>query len=264
MFAFLLKKLLGALAQPAPLIGLLLLAGVAALWRAERRGAAGGSERGRRRGLLLVTAACGLYWLAASPLTARALLEPLEAEVPCLPDAARPGGPGPVAAIVVLGAGYHPAPGRPLTAALSSHAVARTAEAVRLARLHPEAALHCTGWGGSFPGSNGEAACALAVALGVEASRTHAHPQPRDTAEEAAAIAAAVPRGRVLVVTDARHMPRALGLFRRAGVDAVGAPMGHIVAGAWSWWPLPSRAALGHVGGAWHEWLGRAWAWAAR
>jgi uncharacterized SAM-binding protein YcdF (DUF218 family) len=265
MFWFMLKKLVGAVVLPLPVAMVVMCVGVVVLWRREGRhrrdaGVVAGGGNGwrlRRSGLMAVTVGLGMLWGASLPIVGQLALGALEEEVPCLEDEALPTG---VVAVAVLGAGYHPVQGRPLTSALSSHAVARVAEATRLVRLLPEAKLHCSGWGGGFAGSNAEASCALAVALGLSATRTVLHPEAKDTAEEAAAVAAAVPAGRVIVVTDAGHMPRALGLFRAAGVDAVGAPMGHRVAGGWSWWPLPSERALDATTTATHEWLGRVWA----
>ncbi|MEY3015378.1 MAG: hypothetical protein RIT45_4113 [Pseudomonadota bacterium] len=254
---FLLKKLLGSLVLPLPMASALIAAGLLWAWRDARRTRPEPERRSSPWGLRLATAGALLLWFAASPPGARLLLEPLEREVPVLADPP----PADAVAIVVLGSGYHPEAGRPLTSALSSHAVAHLAEGVRLARLLPHARLHCTGWGGSFPGSNADAACALAVELGIDATRTVAHPAPRDTAEEAAAIARAEPSGRVLLVTHAGHMPRAAALFRGAGVDVLPAPMGHRIAGPWSFWPIPSAMSLDASSHAVHEWIGRLWAW---
>lgn len=261
MFLFGLKKLLGALLLPLPAAMFVAGLGLALLWRQQRRLQPSVGARPSTLPLRLLTAGFALLWLASLPLTGHVVLGALEAEVPCLDDAALPDD---VVAIVALGAGYHPEPGRPLTSTLSSHAVARVTEATRLARLLPAARLHCSGWGGRYEGSNAGASCALAVALGVAATRTVIHAEARDTAEEAAAVAAAVPAGRVIVVTDAGHMPRALGLFRAAGVDAIGAPMGHRVGSEWSFWPLPSERSLDAASTAMHEWIGRLWAWMMR
>lgn len=242
--AFWLKKLLSAWLLPLPLALLALGLG---LWWAR-------AEATRSRGLRLAFGGFMLLYVAALPPVAFGILAPLEADMPGYsPDG------GPVRAVVALGAGYHPVAGRPLTGQVSSASVTRVAEAIRVLRLHPNARLHCTGWGGEWPGSNAETACALAVALGVEASRTVMHPTPRDTEEEAIAIAAAVPSGRVVVVTHAAHMPRAQALFKRQGVHAVPAPTGHVSAAHTRWTLLPSSRALGTTEGALHEWQGRLW-----
>ena len=66
---------------------------------------------------------------------------------------------------------------------------------------------------------------------------------------------------RVLLVTHAWHMPRALEEARRHGLDAVAAPTGFrsrpgLFEGS-SW--VPSAKALRESAWAFHEWIGRAW-----
>jgi uncharacterized SAM-binding protein YcdF (DUF218 family) len=66
---------------------------------------------------------------------------------------------------------------------------------------------------------------------------------------------------RVLLVTHAWHMPRALEEARRHGLDAVAAPTGFrsrpgLLEGS-SW--VPSAKALRESAWAFHEWIGRAW-----
>ena len=249
---FFLKKLIGSLLMPMPLGALLLLVGLL-LTRWERR---------RRLGMRLAVAGLAVVWNAGLPLTAHLLVAPLEAGM----DGFEPDGT-PIDAIVVLGAGYRPAPKRPLTGVLSSDAVVRVAEAVRIARTLPDVALHCTCWGGGQPGSNAAAACELAIELGVEATRVHIHPEPRDTAEEAAAIAAslladsaATTQRHVLVVSDATHLRRARFLLEQRGMRVSLAPTGHLISDSMSFWLIPSATSLAKTSRALHEWLGLAWA----
>ncbi len=89
--------------------------------------------------------------------------------------------------------------------------------------------------------------------------------QSRNTAENAersAAILRAAGVKRVLLVTQAFHMPRAVRLFRAAGLEVVPAPT-HFKAGSESSLRpadlLPGIAALHHSYYALHEWLGIAW-----
>ncbi len=255
---FWLKKAISACLMPLPAALVLLAAG---LWWAR-------SEARRKRGLRLVAAGFALLYVTSLPPVAHLALAPLErgADGYVAAHAHAAGGGPAVAAIVALGAGYHPVPGRPLTGQVSGASVTRVAEAVRIARLHPTAAVHCSGWGGGQSGSNGQAACDLAVALGVAATRVVVHASPRDTEEEAAAVARVLrARGQlgapVVLVTHAAHMPRAALLFRAAGLRVVPAPTGHVSAATPRWTLVPSTFALGTTTGAWHEWLGRAWLW---
>lgn len=250
---FLVKKLLSAWLQPLPL-GLLAVA-LGLWWRR--------SDAKRRRGGWLAASGLLLIYLASLPPVAFALLAPLEAGMAGYPPDGSAGGSA-VAAVVALGAGYHPVVGRPPTSQVSGASVVRVTEAVRILRTHPEAKLHCTGWGDVWPGSNAAAACAIAVALGVEASRTVVHPTPRDTEEEAQVMAQAVGDQPVVLVTHASHMPRALALFRRYGVRATPAPTGHVSPRSPRWTLMPSARALGTTSGALHEWEGRLWLWIKR
>ena len=240
---FWLKKLVGAWLSPLP-AGLLLVGLGALLWW---RGWA--PKRGPQ---LAIGGVCVLY-LASLPLVSFLLIAPLEADqsgyVPT----------GELDAIAVLGAGYRPVAGRPLTSVLSGGAVVRVAEAVRIWRLHPGAELHCSGWGGKWPGSSARAACDLAVSLGVSATRTRMHADARDTEEEAVHVAAATRGKRLALVTHAGHMKRAVAMFRHYGADVVPAPTGHVSPASPSWSLMPSARAMGTSSGAIHEWLGRAW-----
>lgn len=238
---FWLKKLLSALIMPLPLALLLIV------WGLTRSSTAPTRRRWVWFGLTLL-------YVASCPPTAWLVLTPLESgQKGYVPVAERP-----VAAIAVLGAGYHPAPDRPLTGVLSGAAVTRVAEGVRIARSHPTAPLHCSGWGERWRGSNAEAACQLAVSLGVSATRTVLHPHARDTIEEADAVAAKT-HGPVVLVTHAAHMARARAAFEARGVEVIPAPTGHVSTASPRWSLIPSVEALGTTSGALREWLGRAW-----
>ena len=213
------------------------------------------TRRDRARGRRWILTAALLLYIASCPPMAWLVLHPLEKDaVGYLPAEELPT----PEAIAVLGAGYHPVAGRPLTGVLSSMAVTRVAEAVRITRIHPDARLHCSGWGGRWEGSSAEAACELAAQLGVKRERLVEHVSARDTREEALAVAASGAK-RVIVVTHAAHMPRALLAFRQAGVHPIAAPTGHVSPSSPSWSLWPSVEALGTTTGALHEWLGRLW-----
>ncbi len=242
MIWFALKKAIGSLLLPLPLATLLMAIG---LWRLRRAPTGPAGWRWLIAGL-------SLLWLASLPLASGLAVRWLEhGQRPFDPALPAPD------AIVVLGSGYRPYEGRPLTSVLDSVAVVRLAEAVRLARRWPQVPLHCTGWGADMPGSSAEAACALAVELGVAPTRIVIHPEPRDTAEEAAAVAAALPPGAtVLIVTHASHMPRAMRWFAAQGLKTASAATGFLDSGRLNPWPLPSATALATTSLVVHEMLG--------
>jgi uncharacterized SAM-binding protein YcdF (DUF218 family) len=69
--------------------------------------------------------------------------------------------------------------------------------------------------------------------------------------------------GKVILVTDAAHMFRALRSFRNQGISAVPSACRHdAVAFEWTIWDfLPSTSAVGEHQRTFHEWLGFAWYW---
>ncbi len=242
MIWFALKKAISSLLLPLPLAALLMAIGV---WQLRR-------EPTRRAGWRWLLAGASLLWLASLPLASGLAARWLEhGQRPFDPALPAPD------AIVVLGSGFRPFEGRPLTSVLDGAAVVRVAEAVRIARRWPDVPLHCTGWGADLPGSSAEAACALAVELGIAPTRTVLHPEARDTSEEAAAVAAALPPGaRVLIVSHASHMPRAMRWFELQGLRAHPAATGFIYSGRLNPWPLPSATALATSSLVVHEVLG--------
>ena len=91
-----------------------------------------------------------------------------------------------------------------------------------------------------------------------------------DTAQEARAVRAALAgtgtaRPRLVLVTSAAHMPRAMRHFQAVGLDPLPAPTQHLAARAsgrrLSDW-LPSASKLRKTESALHEYLGLlAWRW---
>lgn len=67
---------------------------------------------------------------------------------------------------------------------------------------------------------------------------------------------------RVAVVTHAWHIPRAIEIFHRGGIDAVAAPTQFTFGksyGSWIYYILPSPDGMNVLDTALHEWAGRLW-----
>jgi uncharacterized SAM-binding protein YcdF (DUF218 family) len=239
-----LKQLVGVLATPLvlALVGLLL----------------GGLARafGRRRlAIWLCVSAAALVYFLATPLMATALLAPLERSYPPLrvePELE-------IRHVVVLGSYYAPRDGLPVTATLGADGLARIVEGVRLARMFPEAKLVVSG--GSAPGHMPSALgyAQLAQELGIDSDRLAVIDSPRNTAEEAAAIARMLGSSTFVLVTSASHMPRAMQLMRSAGARPLAAPTAHRAdrSGIWRWRALlPAASSLRGSELALHEYVG--------
>lgn len=211
----------------------------------------------RRLGIGLITAGIVLAVAATLAPVANALLCPLESRYPAVLDATAL---WPVPRYVaVLGSGYHPQGGLPVTAALDAAAVVRLTEGIRLFRQLPEARLILCGGTvhGWPPIARGYGLAA--AALGVPQSALLVLDTPRDTGEEIRAIYGLVGAAPVLLVTSAAHMPRVMALARREGLHAVAAPTGNLTGTSMPgdvWLPLPSGTSLRKSETAFHEYLG--------
>lgn len=245
-----LTKAAGILLMPPGIVIILALIGLLLLLRWRLAGAA------------LLTASIAALYVLSLPVTGIALLGRLEAQVPALPviDAALGARAG---AIVVLGGGRH------IDSPEYGGDTVNTSTLERLryaARLHRATGLPVLVSGGSvFGESIPEAELMQRVMredLGVSA--TWVEGRSRTTYENALysrAILEAAGITRVLLVTHAWHMPRAIWAFRQAGLDVLMAPTsfsrGYRSHSGLDW--LPSARGLLHASRALHEQLGLLW-----
>jgi uncharacterized SAM-binding protein YcdF (DUF218 family) len=205
---FLLSKTLGTILLPVNfLIGLGVLGAVLLFTRRATLG------RGLLSASVVLLALCGF-----SPI-GRLLILPLEERFPPWdPTRGAPDG------IVVLGGSVDP----DLSAARGRTVLPRAADrivaAAELARKYPKARVVFSGGNANLwsDDSAKEADFALATfeRLGVAEERLTAERLSRNTVENAEfvkAIANPKPGERWLLVTSAFHMPRSIGLFRKAG-----------------------------------------------
>ncbi len=240
MDPFILKKIISNLVQFVPGIPILLLLCSLALKR-----------------LRAFVALIALSLLAlSSPPVSNAFVGSLEDQYPPLQ---RP--PASTSAIAVLGYGHSSQPMRSPNSVLMAGALSRLSEAVRLWYLAPQAKFVVSG--GYMMNDNSythaEAMARAAIQLGVREENIIQLRDGRDTAEEASLMRELARKGRLVVVTSATHMPRAIGLFKRQGVRAVAAPSDYLVVNS-PWWRF-SAYYLHNADRALHEYVGMLWYW---
>lgn len=211
-----------------------------------------------------------LIWLSTCTGAARWLHRQLGLDVPALSAmqiAALQADSTVPTAILVLGGGMVPSADDPRRGELNGHSLERLRMGIRLARA--------TGWPLAFSGGRGWAQNASledseAEAAQRSATQDFAYPltwledASRDTAENAV-LSIKLLRGhgvrRVLIVSHAWHMPRAMALFGRAAGDAGPAPIAAPLAteratlSPWLEW-LPSSRGSELVRTGMREWLG--------
>lgn len=225
---FLLSKLLPLFLYPLGLGLLLQLSGQL------------GQARRRRWGPWLSGGGIALVWLLAMPWTSRQLLWGLEERSAALTPRPIP----PADAVVVLGGGLRPALA-PRQAVEVAEGGDRLLTGLRLLRQQKAPLLVTSGGRVSFTADDPappEALWArdLAMELGVAPQRIFTNPGSRTTAEEARDIGE-LGRSRhwrrILLVTSAFHLPRALATFQqRSGLEVIPVACDY---------QLPSRANYG-------------------
>jgi uncharacterized SAM-binding protein YcdF (DUF218 family) len=220
-----LAKMLALLAQPSSLMVLCIVAG---LWLMGRR-----PERpaGRR---LAWAGVLALVIGGLSPL-GNLLVHPLEqrfASVPAPAPGARVDG------IILLG-GFEDGWVSAGRGGLGlNESAERVTEGMRLALRHPEAKVVFTGGVGGLLAQGTEATGPVADFLteaGISKDRLILEGRSRNTYENALFtrdLVAPQPGARWYLVTSAYHMPRAMGIFRKAGFDVIAYPVDYRTRGS--------------------------------
>lgn len=243
---FEIKKAIGALLMPLPFSLLLILCGVL-LFVIGRR------KLGTLGGLLGVA----LILLCSFRPFAESITKPLERASPAYAGQ-------PVAYVVVLGGSHVSDDFLPVSSLLSTASLYRLVEGIRIYDLNEGSKLVLSGYEGNDREPNAKIMQRVARSLSVPQQDILIEPRPKDTREEAELIANIVDRQPFALVTSASHMKRAMTLFEQQGLTPLAAPTFFTVKNAdehnWRYYlPSPDALAMTHM--AWHEYLGRCWAW---
>jgi uncharacterized SAM-binding protein YcdF (DUF218 family) len=171
----------------------------------------------------------------------------------------------PIDYIIVLGSWHTPNAALPVTSQLNKDALQRLVEVLRIYRLHPEARIITSGHHNRDVVSNAEKMKQSLMLLGVPEQKIITENFPKDTEEEAELISPRVQGSRVILITNASHMPRAMKYFQAQGIQPIAAPAGFWVKDIdkTKGWPyyLPNSKKLRQTTIAWHESLGRLVQW---
>lgn len=219
MFPYL-TRIFWMVAQPLSLIALLMLMGLLLLWLRRRQLAA--------TAFVLALGLLGLFSYTTLPYL---LIMPLEVRF------VRPAEPARIDGIVVLGGGMDTEVNTARRSWELNRSGDRFAEALRLALRHPEARLLIAGGGSALRAgqdSEAEAGARFFRDFGIAPERLLLEEQSRNTEENAVnarAVAQPKPGETWLLVTSAFHMPRSVGLFRRAGFAVIPWPADYLASG---------------------------------
>ncbi|PSW07277.1 envelope biogenesis factor ElyC [Photobacterium lipolyticum] len=244
---FELKKMISALLMPLPAMLILGFIGLLVLWFTRRKALAS---------CFIAFAFLGIFLVSFQPVTT-SLLRPLEREhQPFVPSST------PVNYIMVLGSGHVIDKAMPITSELSRTALMRLAEGIRIYRLFPDSKLILSGYGGGTGISQARMMAKAALALGVNKTDILLLETARDTWEEAFQAASVVGSKKMVLVTSASHMSRALYEFKQAGLNPTPAPTNFLASNKikqpWVRY-APKAQYLEQTERYWHETMGQWW-----
>lgn len=246
---FMLKKYIGGMMLPLPLLLLLTGLGLFLVW----------FTRFQKTGKTAITVCWLLLLLLSLQPVADGLLKPIEDKYPTWRGEQR------VEYIVVLGGGYTWNPHWAPSSNLINNSLPRLNEGIRLWQANPGSKMIFTGARAlTNPVSTGEAGARVAESLGVPRNDIIVLDTPKDTEEEAAAVKAAIGDAPFLLVTSASHLPRAMIFFQHAGLHPLPAPANQLaIESPLNPWEkaIPSPVWLMHSDRVGYETLGRIWQW---
>jgi uncharacterized SAM-binding protein YcdF (DUF218 family) len=253
---FLVSKIFWMLASPINLLLFGALVGVLLCYTSYKR-----------FGRALALTAILILAAAATLPVGVILIAPLEDRFPVPPsDLPPPEG------IIVLGGAINDGVSKARGETVFDEGGERLTEAVILAKRYPQARVVYTSGSSSFTGATSTEALQarrLMSQMGIAPERVTIEDKSRNTDENARFTAAIVhpqPSQRWVIVTSAFHMPRAMGVFEKAGFHPIAYPVAFRTSGRW-----PDDLGLTFEPArnlrvfeiALHEWIGLAAYWAS-
>jgi len=210
---FILKKIISTLLMPLPLGILFILLGLYFLRK----------QQFTRAKFTLLFSALWLFTFSYAPV-ANGLLYQIESDYPTLQHA-----PNEVKFIYLLGNGHNDDETLPITSQVSSEAVVRLSEAIRLYKeLDGKAKIIVSGYSGPYTEiPHAVMQSRLAKALGIRENDIIVSPKPQDTEEEAINAKKIIGDKPFILVTSAYHMKRSMKWFEKEGLHPYPAPTYH-------------------------------------
>jgi uncharacterized SAM-binding protein YcdF (DUF218 family) len=202
---------------PLPVVCEILALGLALLW----------FTRKQKTGKVLVTLAAALLLLVGNGRISGVLLKSLEQRYRPVAPSSLPAGPqgsAGVWSVVVLGGGFSSDPLIDTASRLSQETIARLVEGISLCRELSPCRLILSGG----PPGQAEAMRSVAMALGVRQAEIVLESNSRNTEQEGRFIAPTVGKAPFLLVTSASHMPRAMALLMKQGMNPIAAPTDYL------------------------------------
>jgi uncharacterized SAM-binding protein YcdF (DUF218 family) len=243
---FILKKWIGALLMPLPLVLMLFLCALILLFFTQKQ---------KLAKFNLVLSFILLFLFSFMPVSEQ-LTQSLERQHPPIMQPAQN-----FQYILLLGSGGIADPSLPVTGQLSAVALSRFAEALRLYHANPNATLVVSG--GSFGDIKSHALLMqeLAISMNIAKDKIIRLDNTLDTDDEAKQMSKIIRGKSAALVTSATHMTRSLALFHQYNSSPTPAPANYLaptrLGETPSYYYIPSSYNLDKTKVSWHEYIGK-------
>jgi len=159
--------------------------------------------------------------------------------------------------IIILGGGYNDAENMPTTSQLGASSLLRLVEGIRLKKINPNAKLIFSG-GKPFSEKYTEASIYESAyrSLTSDTSKQILSEIPHNTKSEADETYKLIGNKKLILVTSANHMKRAVYLFEKMGCNVIPAPCDFLVKNLKYYPALPSWSSIKQTEFAIHEYIG--------
>ena len=132
-------------------------------------------------------------------------------------------------------------------------------EALRLYNKIPNAKIITSGYEGDRKIAEAVRTANILINLGIPKKDIIINAKPKDTKEEAIKIKQMLGKIPFILITSAYHMPRAIALFKKEGLNPIAAPTDFKIKHKTKILSMPSGEGLQKTQIAWHEYLGQLW-----
>lgn len=165
--------------------------------------------------------------------------------------------------ILVLGGSHIDDEILPANSQLSESSLARLVEGIRIHNQLKYSTLITSGYLKTSNISNAKVQADAALSLGIDSTSIRIQETPTNTWQEALIYKQTFgDSSKLILVTSAAHLPRAMMLFKKAGLNPIAAPADYLVKSRKKWffffW-IPSSGNIEKMESAIHEYVGMAW-----
>lgn len=248
------REFLTLMMNPVALLYLLLLAG--SVFFVFNR---------KKTGKTIMWIAMVWFIIITTPFLPELMINSLESKYSQLSDSSITKIHGPVD-IMILGGGHSDNKNLTPNNQLSATALCRLVEGIRIHRLIPGSRLVLSGYKGKSELPQALVQYRTAIILGIDTCSMEMQATPSNTRMEAEVYARNYgTKNNLIIVTSARHMPRAMMHFQNHGITPVAAPSDFILKNGIFYNPkkwLPSSDYISKMKMAIHEYVGIIWAMA--